>query len=158
MNGSSAGYFKPSLISGAAFGAASGIPLLNCANLACCALAIGGGFLGSYLYLKDAGGMPAAPPYGPAAIVGLLTGVIGAVVAAIVALPFQMMGVAMGGGMSQLQDALADQDLPAGAEQFISTMAAGGGVLVGFLINLVFFSLFAVIGALIGVAVLARKR
>ena len=36
MNGSS-GYLKPSLIAGAAFGAASGIPLLNCANLACCA-------------------------------------------------------------------------------------------------------------------------
>ena len=61
MNGSSGNYLKPSLIAGAAFGAASGIPLLNCANLACCALAIGGGFLASYLWLKQAGPM-AAPP------------------------------------------------------------------------------------------------
>lgn len=157
MNGSSAGYLKPSLIAGAAFGAASGIPLLNCANLACCALAIGGGFLGSYLYLKDLGQV-AAPPYGPAAVIGLLTGVIGAVVAAVVALPFQMMGAAMGGGFSQLQEALGDQDLPAGAEQLITTLASGGGVLISLLINLIFFSIFAVIGALIGVAVLGRQR
>lgn len=157
MNGASANYFKPSLIAGAAFGAASGIPLLNCANLACCALAIGGGFLATYLYLKDLGPV-AAPPYGPAAILGLLTGVIGAVVAAIVAVPFQMMGMAMGGGFSQLQEALADQDLPEGAEQLITTLAAGGGVIIGLLINLVAFTIFAIIGALIGVAVLGRQR
>jgi hypothetical protein len=156
MNGSS-NYFKPALIGGAAFGAASGIPLLNCANLACCALAIGGGFLASYLYLKGTGPM-AAPPYGPAAIVGLLTGVIGSVVAAIVALPFQMMGMAMGGGFSQLQEALADQDVPAEAERLIAALASGGGFVISFLINLVFFSVFAVVGALIGVAVLSRQR
>ncbi|HUP21841.1 MAG TPA: hypothetical protein VNB06_02750 [Thermoanaerobaculia bacterium] len=157
MNGASTNYFKPSLIAGAAFGAASGIPLLNCANLACCALAIGGGFLGSYLYLKELGPV-APPPYGPAAIIGLLTGAIGAVVAAIVALPFQMMGMAMGGGFSQIQEALADQDLPAGAERLITTLATGGGFVLALLVNLVLFSIFAVIGALIGVAVLARQR
>jgi hypothetical protein len=157
MNGASANYFKPSLIAGAAFGAASGIPLLNCANLACCALAIGGGFLATYLYLKDLGPV-AAPPYGPAVILGLLTGVIGGVVAGIVQLPFQMMGMAMGGGFSQLQDQLADQDLPAGAERLLTLMAGGGGVVLVMLISMVFYCVFAVIGALIGVAVLGRQR
>lgn len=156
MNGSSS-YFKPSLIAGAAFGAASGIPLVNCANFACCALAIGGGFLASYLYLKGLGPV-AAPPYGPAAILGLLTGVIGAVVAGVVALPFQMMGMAMGGGFSQLQEAFEGQELPAGAEQLIATLATGGGFVILFLMNLILFSLFAIIGALLGVAILGRQR
>jgi hypothetical protein len=37
-------------------------------------------------------------------------------------------------------------------------LASGGGFVIALLVNLVLFSIFAVIGALIGVAVLARQR
>ena len=51
---------------------------MNFANIACCILVVGGGFLAAYLYMKDA--PPSAkPPLGDGLKLGLLTGLIGAV-------------------------------------------------------------------------------
>ena len=67
---------KPALISGAAFGVAGAIPVINWINCACCALIIGCGFLAAFLYSKDC--QRAGSPFsaGNGATVGLVSGLV----------------------------------------------------------------------------------
>lgn len=153
---------KPAVIAGASFGVLAGLPFIGCLNLACCALAIAGGFFAAFLYLQQApaAATPPAPPYGDAAVLGLLTGAIGAVVGAVVSIPFSLLGVAAGGfeGFSEI---LADLDLPPELQDPLAGIGALGvgtvAIVVGFLINVALYSVFAMLGALLGVAVLSRS-
>lgn len=163
MNGAESNKLKPALIAGLAAGAASSIPPLSCLNICCCALVIGGGFLAAYLYLKESPHKP-EPPYGDAAVLGLMTGVIGAVAGTVISIPINLLFSGMGlTDMSQLQEALEGADLPPEAVNMIDNFISGGGltigaILIGFFVNLVVYSIFALIGALIGVAVLHKKQ
>lgn len=163
MNGAESNKLKPALIAGLAAGAASSIPPLSCLNLCCCALVIGGGFLAVFLWLKESPPRP-EPPYGDAAVLGLLTGVIGAFAATVISVPIKLLFSGMGWmDTSQLQEALEGADLPPEAVEMIEAFVSGGGmtigaILIGFLFNLVIYAVFALIGALIGVAVLHKKQ
>jgi hypothetical protein len=150
---------KPALIGGGVLGLLSGIPIVSLGNCACCAWVIGGGVLAAYLYNQQLGPQP-APPYGPAAGLGALTGVIGAVVAFLISLPFSLFGMA--GGMAGVQQALQDiEGLPPEVQEaFANVGAAGVGIgmaVVGLFFSLVIYSIFAMIGALIGIAIFGRK-
>jgi hypothetical protein len=150
---------RPALIGGASMGVASAIPVVNFLNCACCALVIGGGFLSSYLYLKDQPRSEQAP-YGDGAIVGLLAGLIGAVVGAIVSIPFTLM-FAGAGMMSALQEAVQSGDLPPELEGLAGLAGAGGLTLgfffIGLMFNLVIYSIFSTLGGVVGVAVMHKK-
>ncbi len=162
MNGASPSKLQPALIGGVALGVASAIPFLNCLNCACCALAIGGGFLASALYFKDAVPAP-QPPYGDGAVLGAMAGVIGAFTASIVSIPFQLLSSSLGfqPDISQIEEALGDQEIPPIVQQFMEAMFSGGfaigAILIGLVFNLVLFTIFAMIGAIIGVAVFNKK-
>jgi hypothetical protein len=151
----------PALIAGASFGFASGIPIVGCANMACCALAIGGGLFASFLWLRNA--TPSSqPPYGDSVVLGLLTGAVGAVVSAMVSLPFTLMGAAGGfGSFSQIQDMMGDQDLPpevANALESLGGVGIGiGSIVLGLIFALILYPIFAMIGALIGTALFHKK-
>ncbi|HVS65037.1 MAG TPA: hypothetical protein VMT85_16210 [Thermoanaerobaculia bacterium] len=150
---------KPALIGGGVLGVLSGIPFVSLGNCACCAWVIGGGMLAAYLFNQQIGPQPATP-YGPAAGLGALTGVIGAVVAFIVALPFNLMGMAS--GLTGVQETLQNvEGLPPEVQDAFANMgAAGVGIgmaIFGFVISLVVYALFAMIGALIGIALFGRK-
>ena len=153
----------PALIAGASFGVASGIPIVNWANCACCALAIGGGLFAAFLWQRNAS-PSAQPPYGDSVLLGLLTGAIGAVVASIVGLPFTLLGSAMGGlgGLGQMEDVLGDQDLPPFLENAMEALAGGGigivSILIGLGFSLVLYPIFAMIGALIGTSLFHKKE
>ncbi len=150
---------RPALIGGIALGVASAIPILNFANCFCCALVIGGGALASWLYLKQVppGGQP---PYGDAAILGLMTGCIGAIAGTLAALPFNLMMGSMG-MMDQVQEALETAELPPEMAEIMSNLASGEMtfpiIFFGMFMNLIIDSIFATIGALIGVAVFYKK-
>lgn len=162
MNGASPSKLQPALIGGVALGVASAIPFLNCLNCACCALAIGGGFLAAALYFKDAAPSP-EPPYGDAAVLGALTGVIGAVTATIVSIPIQLLTASLGfqPDVSQLEQAFEGQDIPPAVQEFLTSMFSGGlaigVILIQFVVWLFAFAIFAMIGAIIGVAVFNKK-
>lgn len=154
---------KPALIGGVALGFVSSIPIINCLNCACCALVLGGGYLAAFLYMKDA--PPSVePPYGDGALLGLLTGVFGAVTSTIVGIPFQLLSSQLGwNDMGQIQEAIEEAgiDLPPAAEQMIAQIGAGGmavgAIVIGFFFNLVIYSIFAMLGAILGVATLHKK-
>lgn len=162
MNSTSDSKLKPALIGGAALGAASSIPVVNCLNCFCCALVIGGGVLAAFLYLRQRPPAPEAP-YGDGALVGLMAGVVGAVVALLIAIPFQAAFSQMGyqPGTEQLEEVLAEAELPPEVEDLIIRLASGemaaGSLLIAFGFNLVIFSIFAMIGGLIGVALFHKK-
>lgn len=155
---------QPALLGGLALGVASAIPLVNCANCLCCAWAIAGGFLAAYLYFKDQPGYP-QPPYGDAAILGAMTGAVGAVVTLIISIPIQLAASSMGfeNDPEQLREAFEQFELPVEyqdtAIQLLSGSGAGGmmALLVTFAFQLVAFGVFAILGALIGVAVFQKK-
>ncbi len=163
MKGSTDSKLKPALIGGAALGAASAIPPINMLNCACCALVIGGGVLAVYLYLRNRPPAP-QPPYGDGAILGLMAGAIGAVVATIISIPVQMI---MASFMdperqaAQMKEAFSQIDLPPAVENFVLSMASPSlnavKLLTGLAINLVVFSIFALIGGIIGVAIFHKK-
>lgn len=150
---------KPALIGGGVLGVLSGIPLVSLGNCACCAWVIGGGVLAAYLFNQ---GLPAqaAPPYGPAAGLGALTGVIGAIVSFLVSLPFSLMGMA--GGLAGVQEQLQNiEGLPPEVQDaFANVGAAGVGIgmmIFGLLFSIVLYAVMAMIGSLIGIAIFARK-
>jgi hypothetical protein len=106
--------------------------------------------------------MPPAPqpPWGEAAMVGMLAGLIGAVVSAVLSLPVMLLG--MGGGMwTTLQEALSDADVPPELQNLLATLGSGtmaaGFVLLSLVINLFVYALFATVGALLGAAILHRR-
>jgi hypothetical protein len=146
-------------LGGLALGAASAAPVINIANCACCSLAVLGGFLAAYLYLKNLPPSP-EPPWGDVAVVGLLAGVIGAVVTAILSLPIAFLGSSLG-MWSALQEAFSDASMPPELRNLFATLGSGtlavGIVLVSFVFNLFVFALFATLGALLGAATLHRK-
>ena len=150
---------RPALIGGAALGVASSVPVLNLANCACCALVIGGGVLASYLHLK--GAPPAGrPAYGDGLVLGILTGVCGAVVSTILSIPMALLssGLGMWQGVSQ---ALENADLPPEVLDLVSSLGTGGlafgALLIGFVFNLVIYSIFAGLGAMIGAGIFNKK-
>lgn len=164
MNGAESNKLKPALIAGLAAGAAAAIPPLSCLNLCCCALIIGGGYLAAYLYLKESPPTP-EPPYGDAAVLGLLTGAIAAFACTVIAIPIQlaMSGLGFEQDFSQLEEALQDTELPPEALEWIEWIASSGGLTVGailgtFFFYLIVYAIFALIGALIGVATLHKKQ
>ncbi|MFN2595579.1 MAG: hypothetical protein ABR563_00040 [Pyrinomonadaceae bacterium] len=130
---------KAALIGGIIAGVLSGIPFIG----GCCFLwALGGGFLAVFMYMKNA---PGTFAMGDGAKLGATAGVIGAVIATVIRIPLMLLGVgmsAMGGGR--------DAGTMAG-------FAAATGV-VGIIFTIVVVVGFAVLGGVIGVAVLGRNR
>ena len=145
---------KPALIGGIAEGVASSVPFLGLANVACCALVVGGGVLAAYLYMKDA--PPSAQaPLGDGLKLGLLAGLIGGLVYTLILIPMSLLGLEMLPGMSE---ALENADLP----PEVASMLGSGGFSLGMILLALIFGLiidpiFAGIGGVIGVAIFNKK-
>lgn len=160
-------FLVPALIGGAAAGVASAVPVLSCLNCACCALVIGGGFLAAFLYLKDAP-PAAAPPYGDGALLGLLTGAFTTVIKAVVEIPFHLLTLHLEPDLQSLREALRNADVSREVREMMmdwiemlerasQSDVTVGVIVVLFFVKLVVFSLFALLGALLGVAMFHKK-
>ncbi len=164
MNSATPSKIKPAVIAGVVSGAAAAIPPVSCLNLCCCALIIGGGFLATFLYLKEAA-PTVDPPYGDGAILGLLTGVIAAPVAMVVAIPINMAfsGLGFTPDTSQLQEMFDQTEIPPEIANLIEGFMSGGGLTIGAMlislaVSLVAYSIFGTLGGIIGAAVLHKKQ
>jgi uncharacterized membrane protein YeaQ/YmgE (transglycosylase-associated protein family) len=139
-------------------GVLSAIPLINYVNACCCLWAQGGGALAAWLLNKQ---RPGGLKYSDGALGGVLSGLIGAVVATIINIPIQMMLMtpeAVEAFRTQLQQA----NMPPEAVEMISRFMQPGfnpsTTLIFLLLNMVTLGLFAMIGGIIGAAILNRKR
>ena len=75
---------KPAIIGGAIVGILSVIPVVSAVNVCCCAWALLGGIVATYMYVK---GSTVPASVGDGAMIGAIAGVIGAVLYVVLGIP-----------------------------------------------------------------------
>jgi hypothetical protein len=147
---------KPALIGGVLLGLLSVIPFVSALNVCCCAWAILGGMLASYLYVKNSS-TPATP--GDGAILGAMAGGFGALVAIILGVPISY---AMGPTMRNMLIGLLENMDPQQADMMRRQLEMAGDSIVPVIINQVILAvllfIFSLIGGLIGVAIFEKRK
>lgn len=143
---------KAALIGGVIFGIASGLPYIGAINVACCALYIGGGVLAAYLLTKDQPPQAQAP-YRDGAVVGVLAGLFGGVASAITSLVARALGY---DPAAQVAAMFQQFNLP--MPEGLGADPSSGLQLIGLVVNIVMYMIFATIGGLVGVAIFHKKQ
>ncbi len=155
-------FARPALIGGAAIGILSSLPLVNLGNCICCMWVIGGGALASWLLTKQHPGGAGGVTYGDGAFVGVLSGIVGAMIATLISLPFRLLAAE---GFRSQQEAFEEllgefPELEGPIRELIlrllSPEISFTTLLVNFFMNLIVYSLFAMIGGIILVAILKK--
>jgi hypothetical protein len=148
---------QPALYGGLFIGVLSGLPLISAGNCCCCLWVIGGGVLTAYLIQQN---QPTPIRAEDGALGGLLAGAIGGVLAALISIPIAML---LGPVQQQFFESIAaNPDLPEQYREILGNMGKGGalGGLFGVaaaLVNVVVYSIFAMLGGLLGVALFKKK-
>jgi len=148
---------QPALLAGVAIGVLSSLPVVNLANVCCCAWVIFGGALAAYLMQQN---HPAPIDAGDGALVGLLAGVFGGLATSLLSIPIAM---AMGPFQAQLIEGMLERarDIPPEWRTTIEGMRGGAALgimtVLSTLVMLVVGSIFGLIGGVIG-ALMFRKN
>jgi len=146
---------KPAVIGGVVLGLLSAIPFVNFVNLCCCAWAILGGLLASYLYVKNSA-TPANA--GDGAIIGAMAGGIGAAIYLVIGIPLALVS---GAAMREMMISLIANVDPRQADLIRGAAMQGESVastiIQGF-IGALLLVVFAVIGGLIGIAIFEKRK
>ena len=144
----------PAVIGGAIIGILSSVPGLNFINCFCCAGIILGGFFAVFFYKKNLGEeLPLT--YSDGALLGILAGIFGVIISSILT-------AIIGPGIEQMLERALQyaEDIPPEAEDFLNSLIENRGNLMvlqiafGLVINIV----FGLLGGILGVAILAKKR
>lgn len=153
-------FLKPALIGGVFLGVLSSIPYIN---MACCLWVLGGGAIAAYLLNQQRPGIALSD----GAFGGVVSGLVGALVATILSIPIRMMSAAsleegrrqMEASMGQMADAPPFvRNMMEFMMEMMSPEISITFLLIGFVITAIFYSLFAMVGGILGAAILNRKR
>jgi hypothetical protein len=151
-------FFKPALTGGFALGLLSALPLINSLNIICCLWVQAGGGLGTWLLNKQ---RPGTLKYGDGAFVGVIAGLIGAFVATIINIPIQML-LFTPETYARLQDQLQRFPMSSAAKDaFLQFFTPGFNLsrtVIMLVLNIVMYGLFAMIGGILTVAIVNRKK
>ena len=148
------GRLQPALYGGLFIGVLSALPLVNAGNCCCCLWVLMGGALAVYLRQQNS---PYSVPASEGALTGLLAGLIGGVVAGVLSIPLQAM---TSGFQHQILERIlaSNPDMPTEARDAMERWATGSALrTVGALINVVVFTVFGMLGGLLGVAVFKKN-
>jgi hypothetical protein len=148
------GRLQPALYGGLFIGVLSALPLVNAGNCCCCLWVLMGGALAVYLRQQNS---PYSVPASEGALTGLLAGLIGGVVAGLLSIPLQAM---TSGFQHQILERIlsSNPDMPPEARDAMERWATGSALrTVGALINVVVFTVFGMLGGLLGVAVFTKN-
>jgi hypothetical protein len=145
---------QPALWGGLFIGVLSALPLVGAANCCCCLWVLVGGVLAAYLRQQN---NPYQIDAVEGAIVGLMAGAIGGVAFVILSIPVQMIT----GPMQQawIERILSSNpDITPEMRDMAEGMARSSGLQVARgLLSIIVFSIFGLLGGLIGVAVFKRN-
>jgi hypothetical protein len=145
---------QPALWGGLFIGVLSALPIVNAGNCCCCLWVLVGGALAVYLRQQST---PYQIDAAEGALVGLMAGAIGGVVGSLLSIPFQMMS----GPMQQewMERILSSNpDVTPEMRDMVERLTAASGLrVVGMIVSVVVYSIFGVLGGLIGVAVFKRN-
>jgi hypothetical protein len=153
-------FLQPALAGGMFLGLLSSLPFISAGNCLCCAWVLGGGALATLLLTKQ---RPSGVALGDGAFVGVLSGLFGAVVATLVSIPVRIVSARY---FASQQQAMEDALREIGAEgplrdlmlRVASPEISAATLLFTFFMNLLVYSLFAMIGGILAVAVLEKRR
>ena len=152
-------FLKPAATGGLLLGVLSALPFISSLNIICCLWAqLGGGLATWFLNKQRPGGLK----YGDGAFGGVISGLIGAFVATLISIPVQLV-LFTAESYAQLQEFLArfptmNPNMREAILQFFSPGFSLSRTIVGLLMNMVFLGLFAMIGGILTVAILNRKK
>lgn len=153
-------FVQPALTGGMLLGVLSSIPYISAGNCICCGWVLLGGGIAVMMLTQQ---RPSGIAYGDGAFAGVLSGLFGAVVGTIV----QMSIRAMAGRLFESQQQQLEQVLnQLGAEgplrDWILRAASGeisaATLTFTFFTNLLVYSLFAMIGGILTVAILEKRK
>ena len=151
---------QPAFVAGATLGILSSLPIISLGNWFCCMWVLGGGALGSWLLDRQQPHGRGAISYGDGAFVGVLSGAFGALVATIISIPVRLLSTeALRSQLEAVEDMLAEIESPFRelVMQLLSPELSFIAILATFFVNLVTFSLFAMVGGILFVAIMGRK-
>ena len=153
-------FLKPALAGGAFLGVLSALPYIRAVNVACCLWVLAGGALAAYLLNNQ---QPGGLKYGDGAMVGAFAGLMGAIIGTVVGIPVRLLEntparfAEVEAGMSRLPP-----NVPSWAKDIILEAARPGFnltlVLIGLVVGLVLYAVFATAGGAITVAIMNRKK
>ena len=148
-----AGKLQPAFWGGLFIGVLSALPLVKLGNGCCCLWVVAGGVLAAWLAQAN---QPQPLRAADGALLGLMAGVIGALIAAPISLVFADFERSM--MMRFLERAGAEAEFPPEFREMIENSSASAlGQLIGFLANLVLFSVFGLLGGLLGAAMFKKN-
>jgi len=153
-------FIQPALAGGMFLGVLSSIPFLSLGNCLCCMWVLAGGGIGSLLLTKQ---RPSGVTYGDGAFVGVLSGLFGAIIGTAIQIPIQIISSRlMGSQQQQLEEWVRQFPMEEQMRQWILRIASGeistATVAMTFFGNLLMWSLFAMIGGILTVAILNKRR
>jgi hypothetical protein len=141
---------QPALLAGVAIGVLSALPVVNFANLCCCAWVIFGGALAAYLMQQN---HPVPIDAGDGALVGLLAGAFGGVATSLLSIP---VAIVLGPFQAQLVERMFEsaRDIPPEVRTIIEGMRSGAAIGVMTIVTTLLFvvvgSIFGLVGGVIG--------
>jgi hypothetical protein len=145
---------QPAFWGGLFIGIITALPFIGDLNACCCIWVIAGGVLTSYV-LQDSTPLPITAADG--ALAGLLAGAIGAIISSVLApIVSAIQGITP---RDALESALSRGDLPpqiADALQQLQDVPAAAWFAASFFMTLIVYPIFAMLGALLGVAMFKR--
>jgi hypothetical protein len=146
---------RPALIGGALIGIISAIPIISLINCFCCAGVVIGGIVAVHLYNKNLGGLELTSSEG--VVIGLMAGASGALISTI------LTSMITGGVKNQINKILEySNEIPPEIQDALIRIQEMGGnlffVIVGLVFSLIIFSIFGIIGGLIGVSLFRKKQ
>ncbi len=155
--------WKPALTGGVLLGVLSALPLINAVNCACCAWVIGGGMLAAHLYVRSS---PTVVTLGSGLILGLLTGAIGGIVTTLFSIPLQILLRNIGMGFAEQMRQIFSEvpNLTPEMRRAFESIITGTGTtgilfqIINGLINIVIFSVIAMLGGVLGVAIFEKRK
>jgi hypothetical protein len=153
-------FVQPAIAGGIFLGLLSSLPIIQAGNCLCCMWVLGGGGIATYLLNKQ---RPLGLTPGDGAFAGGLSGLFGAFVATLVTIPVRLIS---GRFFESQQEALEEafRDIPefeGPIRDLMLRMASSEvsvvTILLTFIMYMLMFALFAMIGGILTVAIL-RKR
>jgi uncharacterized membrane protein YeaQ/YmgE (transglycosylase-associated protein family) len=151
-------FLKPALTGGLFLGVLSAIPLIGSLNIICCLWAQAGGGLATWLLNKQ---RPGTLKYGDGAFAGVISGLIGAFVATLITIPIELVMLTPEAA-AQIQARMSQVPMaPPMRELFVQFFSPGFNLyrtLFWLVFYMVLFGLFSMIGGILTVALLNRKK
>jgi len=151
-------FLKPSVMGGLALGVLSAVPIVSALNIVCCLWAQAGGGLAVWMLN---GQRPGGLKYGDGAFSGAISGLIGAFISTLITIPIQMIFLTEE-AFAEMQRGLERIPIsPAIREAILQFMTPGfhlSRTLLSLAFNMITLGLFAMIGGILTVAILNRKK